>query len=102
MARRKSTFLVWSVTLLGVAGIGSWLLHRDEVAVPLGAAALVLTAVLGALWLFRARTVRRYYAAVDAYAEREIDRARRRHHLQRVRRGSGPRDALPSSSTHGG
>jgi hypothetical protein len=52
---------------------------------PLVVAALVLTATLGIVSLSRARAASRFYAAVDAYAEREIDRERRRKRSQRVR-----------------
>ena len=54
-----------------------------------GAAALVLAAILGIFWLLRARAARRFNAAVDAYAEREIDRERRT---------KGPRWASPQRS----
>jgi hypothetical protein len=47
----------------------------DGVAVLLGAAALVLAAILWIFWLSRARAARRFNAVMDAYAEREIDRA---------------------------
>ncbi|HTU16532.1 MAG TPA: hypothetical protein VMG10_00590 [Gemmataceae bacterium] len=33
---------------------------------------LVVTAVLGGVWLARVRAARRFRAVVDAYAEREI------------------------------
>jgi hypothetical protein len=33
-----------------------------------------LTAILGIVWHCRARATRRFHAAMDAYAEREIDR----------------------------
>jgi hypothetical protein len=39
--------------------------------VALLAAALALAAVLGIVWQFRARAVRRFRAVLDAYAERE-------------------------------
>jgi hypothetical protein len=62
-----------------------WLAHGDGVRALLGAVALVLTPILGAVWLSRARAARRFNAAMDAFAEREIDRERRRHGPQPVR-----------------
>jgi hypothetical protein len=49
------------------------------VAMFLGAAAFVVTAMLGTVWLSRARASRRFNTAVNAYAEREIDRERCRN-----------------------
>src|SRR5262249_48945196 len=46
---------------------------------------LALASVLGGVWQLRARARRRWRAAVDAYADREIARARRRHGPQRLR-----------------
>ena len=43
----------------------------------LGVTTLVLTATLGVVWFSRARRERRFNAALDAYAAREIDRERR-------------------------
>jgi hypothetical protein len=77
IGRRTPTSLVWPAALLGAVGLWFWLAHRGSVAVLPGAAALVLTAILGIVWLSRARAARRFNAAVDAYAEREIDRGRR-------------------------
>jgi hypothetical protein len=79
-----------------------WLAQGDGAAVLLGAALLVFTAILGIVWRSRARSARRFHAALDAYAEREIDRTRRRNGPQRVRGGSTRGDALPGGSTHGG
>jgi hypothetical protein len=42
------------------------------------AAVVALTALLQFLWLYRARSTRRWQAALDAYAEREIAHDRRR------------------------
>jgi hypothetical protein len=66
-----------------------------------GAAAFVFTAILGIGWLSRARAARRFNAAMDAYAEREIDRERRRDGPQRVRGVSTRGGASPGGSTHG-
>jgi hypothetical protein len=71
--------------MLGVVGLWFGLAHSDGVAVLLGAAALVLTAIFGIVWLSRARAARRFHAVVDAYAEREIDWERRRNGPPRVR-----------------
>jgi hypothetical protein len=57
----------------------------------LPAAFLALTAVLGIVWLTRVRAARRWNAAVDAYAEREIARAQRRQTPKRGRSVSTPR-----------
>jgi hypothetical protein len=83
--RRMPTFLLWSVPLLGAAELWFWLAYEHGVAVLPGAAALGMTAILGIVWLSRARAARRFNAVVDAYAEREIDRERRREEPQRVR-----------------
>jgi hypothetical protein len=56
-----------------------------ETALGIAAAALVLTAILGIVWHSRARAARRFSAAMEAYAEREIDRERRWNELHRVR-----------------
>ncbi len=52
-------------------------MENNGVAVLLGVVACVLSAMLGIVWLSRARAARRFLAAVDAHAEREIDRERR-------------------------
>lgn len=69
---------VWLVTLPGAVGLWFWLTHGNDVERLLGAAAFFLTATLGTVGLSRARAARRFHAAVDAYAEREIDRERGR------------------------
>jgi hypothetical protein len=43
------------------------------------AAALAFLALLSTVWLSRARAARRFNAALDFYADREIDRERRRN-----------------------
>jgi hypothetical protein len=48
-----------------------------ETILGVAAAVFVLTAILGIVWLSRARAARRFNAAMEAYAEREIDRQRR-------------------------
>jgi hypothetical protein len=68
------------------------------------AAALAVTAVLWVVWQSRARAARRWNAALEAYAEREIARARGRHAGAEQRlstRGSflpGPRASQTSPS----
>jgi hypothetical protein len=65
----------------------------------LAAAALLLTAILGAVGLARALADRRFNTALDAYAEREIDQERRRKGLPRIGGVSTLRGALPGGST---
>jgi len=43
----------------------------------LACAVVALLAFLQFVWLYRARSARRWKAALDSYAEREIDRDRR-------------------------
>jgi hypothetical protein len=65
--------------------IGLWFLPANEPAVPL-AAVLGLAAVVGVTWQqSRARATRRWLAVLDAYAEREITRQRRRNAQERMR-----------------
>jgi len=71
-----------------------------EALLGIAAAAVVLTAILGIVRLSRARAARRLNDAMDAYAEREIDRERRRKRPPRVRGVSTLRDALPGGSTN--
>jgi hypothetical protein len=73
-----STSLVWLVTSLGTVGLWFWLMKGNDVQRLLGAAALLLTATLGTVGLSRVRVARRFIAAVNAYAEREIARERSR------------------------
>jgi hypothetical protein len=98
---RTATSLAWPATFLGAVGLWFWLAHGEGVAVLLGAPALALTAVLGVVWRSRARATRRFRAAVEAHAEREIDRERRRRGRRRVPGASTPVRALASGSTHG-
>jgi hypothetical protein len=83
--RRLLTSLVWSVAFLGALGLWFWLMNGNEVATVLGAAALILTAILVIVWHSRVRAARRLHAALNAYAEREIDRERRRNGPPRAR-----------------
>src|SRR5262249_22258043 len=60
--------------------IGPWFRPADGRGwqVLLVAAAIALAALLQLVWLYRARSARRWRAALDAYATREIARERRR------------------------
>jgi hypothetical protein len=84
--RRRTMFLIWlaacGIAAVLVAGIIRGLplgpaLGRSWLALP-PAAVLALTSVLGIVWQSRARGTRRWRAALDGYAEREIARDRRR------------------------
>ena len=88
------------VTLLRAVDLWVWLAQGDGVAALPGAAAFIFTAILGISWLSRVRAARRLHAALDAYAERELDRERRRIGLQRVG-GVSSRGDLPGKSTRG-
>ena len=85
IGRWMPTSLIWIVALLGAVRLWFWLTNGNDVPGLLAAAALLLTAILGAVGLARALAVRRFNAALDAYAEREIDRERRRTRSPRVR-----------------
>jgi len=78
-ARSTPTSLAWPVTLHGIAVLWVWPLNEQGMEVLLGAVALVLTTILGIVWLVHTRTARRIHAALNAYAEREIERERRRN-----------------------
>jgi predicted membrane metal-binding protein len=83
-ARPRSASWAGPVVLLAVAGAaGLWVGQADGADVPLRLAAglLALAAALGVVLLFRARAARRLFAALDAYAEKEVARAGRRPHL---------------------
>ena len=86
MKSNEGSQLKWAswaaaVGLLAAAGaMGLWSGQTHGAYVPLGAAVglLALTAALGIFWLYRLRSARRLFAALDAYAERELARAERR------------------------
>ncbi len=99
--RRILASLVWIVALLGADGLWFWLTSGNDVQGLLGAAALILTAILGTVGLSRARAARRFNAAMDTYAEREIGREWWRKKPPRVRGVSTLGGALSSGSTHG-
>jgi hypothetical protein len=76
---------LWPAALLGVGGaVGLWLWPTQGSAVRAlpATAVFALTVVLGVLWQYRTRAARRWSAAVDAYAERELARARHANALQ--------------------
>jgi hypothetical protein len=72
--------------------------ENNVLAVLLGAVGFVLTAIVGFVWFSRARAVRRFNAAVDAYAEREIARQRRWDGPHRIRGVSTRRRILTGGS----
>jgi hypothetical protein len=94
VTRRPLTSLVASVLLIGAGGLWLWLACGAGGAALPGAAALSVAALVGVVWGSRARATRRFNAAVDAYAQREINRERRRGKPQgstgRLRPGGGP------------
>jgi hypothetical protein len=69
----------WAAILIGAAAVGLWLRPADGPGwqAPLEAEGLALTVALGLAWRSRARSARRWQAALDAYAQREIARTRR-------------------------
>jgi hypothetical protein len=80
IGRRTPWSLVgWSAAFVAAAGaVGLWLwLARGDGPALLAAEALVIAVPLLAAWRWRARAARRWSAAVNAYADREIARARR-------------------------
>jgi hypothetical protein len=81
-------WLVWPAAFLGASGTaGVWFGEIDGSAgeVVLSVAAMVASVTLGVVLLLQVRAVRRLYAVLDAYAEREIDRERRRQAAKRLR-----------------
>ena len=80
LARRWWVSLVWPAALRApvvAAGLW-WRFGHGSLPEVAGVAGLALAAVLGAAWLLRARAARRWRAAMNTYAEREIARARPR------------------------
>jgi hypothetical protein len=85
-ARARWTSWAGPGGLLAAAGAaGLWLWQTDGAFVPLwcGAGALALAA-LGVAWFGRVRAARRLFAALDAYAGRELARAARRPRVPAV------------------
>jgi hypothetical protein len=108
--RRAVTFAALLATFCAAAVVGAEMAAalssrsmgaRGPLAL-LVAAALALMAVLGVVWQSRASAARRWNAALDAYAEREIARARGRHAgaepLLSIRRGFLPRRRASQTS----
>jgi hypothetical protein len=83
------------VTLLWAERLWFWLAQGEGVAALPGAAVVLLPAILVFVGISRVR------AALDAYAEREIDRARRRKGPQRVPSVSPRPGALPRRPAYG-
>jgi hypothetical protein len=73
--KRTSTTLLWPTAFVGSAGLWYWLAPGGGLDAPLGAATLVAAALLASYWLRCARATRRFHAAMDAFANREIERA---------------------------
>src|SRR5262249_62059163 len=100
--RQKPGVVVWLAGVCAVAVLGAgvaggvWLRRAGDGSwqALLPAAVLALAAALGLVWLARVRAARRWNAAVDAYAEREIARSLRRHAAKRGRSVSAPRGIL--------
>jgi hypothetical protein len=81
IAYPKSAYWAGPIALLattGAAGLGLWCTHGAGVLLGSAVGLLMLTAALGVIWLNRVRAARHYFAAWDAYAERELARAERR------------------------
>ena len=73
-----SLLVGWSAAFLAAAGaVGLWLwLARGDGPALLAAEALAIAVPLLAVWWWRGRAARRWRAAVNAYADREVARAR--------------------------
>jgi hypothetical protein len=83
---RKAVPVIRLAALVGFGGAsGLWLALAQEGVQALSAAAvLAVTMIFGTVWLSRDRAARRLHAAMEAYAERELGRAR----LGRFRRAA--------------
>jgi hypothetical protein len=105
--RRNLMPLVWQAArfvalALAAVGLGVfWLRSADGRAWPAFAAAagFALTGVVATVWLARARAARRWSAAVNAYAEREIARELGRKARRKVGRGRRRRSVLQRPRT---
>jgi hypothetical protein len=98
MGRRALLSQLGPAALLGAgAAVGFWLCSapggRGQVL--LAFAVLATTVVLGIVWEYRAQAARRWSAAVDAYADQEMARARLRR-LALVRTAPGRGSVLPN------
>jgi hypothetical protein len=70
----------------GAAGLWLWLTHGAYVPLGLGLGLLAATATVALFWLHRARAARRFRAALDAYAEKELARVERRPRVSHTAR----------------
>jgi hypothetical protein len=70
-------------------------MENNVVAVLLSTVAFLLAAIPGIVWVSHIRAARRFAAAVDAYAKREMERERRRNGPRRVVLPSSCRDSSP-------
>jgi hypothetical protein len=78
VSRRTPRSLLWPAALLAAGSVGLWLwLARGDGLALLAAEALIIALPLLAFWRWRARAARRWSEVVNAYADREIARARR-------------------------
>src|SRR5579871_5122180 len=70
---------------VGAAVLGLWITQGASLPLrsAVGLAILVLASL--AIWAYRIRAARRLFAALDAYAERELERAKRRRRATRSR-----------------
>src|SRR5262245_56106575 len=86
-ANRKWLICSAALGMIGITAAVSWLAagYGGWALVP--AIGLGLVAALGGGWLFRARAARRFLAAMDGYAERQLAASHRRPtHRTRVPR----------------
>jgi hypothetical protein len=74
------------LVMLPVAGLWLWQTQGGYMALGLVVGLLALSAVFGGVWLYRSRAAHRHFAALDAYAEKELARAVRRPHPAPVTR----------------
>jgi hypothetical protein len=76
--------LLWPAAFVAAVAVALavWVAQDTSRALP-AAVALAGAASFGAVWLRRARAARRWSAVVNAYAERELARARRMARPQR-------------------
>jgi hypothetical protein len=83
LGRRAAVSWIWpaAVCAAGATAVGLWLVGPAEGSVPgsLAAVGLAVAAVLAAVWRVRSQAWRRWRGIVDAYAAREIARARPRN-----------------------
>jgi len=74
---RTSTSLPWPAMLLAGVGLWYWLAPGSSVGAWWSGGTLVQALLLTIYWFWCARATRRFHAAMDTYANREIERARR-------------------------